>query len=156
MFDLVDLMDLAKEFFVLTNNHGREYILIAYNNSVIIISMEIDMKAKTGLAQIDIKGIVDEINRFQSTLDCTELDIRRLKSKAVNIKDNVSIDNGFAILGMIACLEWDLESAKGYFERAVQQSGGSREHLYNYSRSLEFLRQSLPGYGWGPSTGLPR
>ncbi len=104
------------------------------------------MKTQTGLAQPDIQGLVDEINRFQTTLDHTELDLKRTRKRAENIKDNVSIDYGFAILGMIACFEGDVESMKSYSERAVQQSGGLPEHLYNYSLSLKLFNLHEEAY----------
>ena len=88
------------------------------------------MKTQTGLAQPDVQDLVEEINRFQTTLDHTEFDLKRLRKRAESIKANVGIEWGFAILGMIACLEDDVESMKSHSERAIQQSGGSHEHLY--------------------------
>ncbi len=89
-------------------------------------------------AASDINGMIDEINRYQSSLDFTEFDIRRLKRAAIKIKENVSVADGFGLLGMVACLEGDLEAMRSCCERAVQQSGGDPKHLYNYSRSLKY------------------
>ncbi len=97
------------------------------------------MKTLSGLALSDIEGVVEEINRLQDTAVCGDLELKRLTRRATVIKDKVSLDYGFALLGMIATLEGDAEKMKSCFDRAVQQSGGRAEHLFNYSMSLKYF-----------------
>ena len=92
--------------------------------------------------------VVDELNRLGKTLDFTAFDLVRLKKDAKNIKENVDLASGFALLGMIFCLERDEKGVRKSFEKAIQQSGGQTPHIINYAIALRSLGFMEEAYGY--------
>lgn len=83
--------------------------------------------------------LVDSLNHFLQTYDFAPFDLKRLKKEAEDVKNNVDLASGFALLGMISCLEKDEESVRSYFKRAIEQSGGAIWHIGNFAISLKHL-----------------
>lgn len=83
--------------------------------------------------------LIDELNRLARTLSYTPFDLVRLKKEAEDIKNNVDLASGFALLGMIACLESDEKAVRSFFKRAIEQSGGGTTHILNFAVSLKSL-----------------
>ncbi len=90
----------------------------------------------TAQPESEVDNIIAELNSFRETFDFTPFDLARLKKKAQHIKENVDLPAGFAIMGMIANLEHDIEASRSYFKRAIQQSGGSPYAMANYAITL--------------------
>ena len=80
----------------------------------------------------EVSNLMDELNRFRETSDFSELDLKRSKKNAENIKDKVDLAEGVGLLGMIACLENDIAAMRSYFVRAIQQSGGNYTIIFNH------------------------
>jgi tetratricopeptide (TPR) repeat protein len=106
----------------------------------------------------EVSSLIAELNHFMKTSDFSELDLKRLKKKAENIKNNVDLAAGFSLLGAIASLENDIEAMRSYSERAIQQSGGDPLHILNYSSFLKHFKlyeeayeQALKAYEKDPS-----
>lgn len=83
--------------------------------------------------------LVEKLNSFLRTSDFTEFDLAVLKREANKIKNNVDLASGFALLGMIACLEKDEKNVRSFFDRAIQQSSGELPHVINFAVSLKNL-----------------
>lgn len=98
------------------------------------------------LPESEFSALVDELNTYRLNKDWSEFDIVRLKKKAINIKENVDLAEGFALLGMIACLENDKDMMVSYSEIAIQQSGREPFHMLNYSKSLHFFNLKDDSY----------
>ncbi|MCP4349714.1 MAG: hypothetical protein GY795_29895 [Desulfobacterales bacterium] len=101
------------------------------------------LKRCLSILRISLSGMLLVLNApgksYIETSDFTAFDLKRLKKKAGEIKEHVDIADGFALLGMIACLENDENNMRSYSERAIQQSGGNILHMVNYSKSLKFF-----------------
>ncbi len=85
-----------------------------------------------------VSSLIDEINLFLETQDFSEFDLKRLKKESEKVKKNVDVADGFSLLGMIACLEDDIDAMRSYFKRAIQQSGGNPLHRANYAKCLGY------------------
>ncbi|MDM8514752.1 hypothetical protein QUF76_01005 [Desulfobacterales bacterium HSG16] len=92
--------------------------------------------------------ILDTINKYTTTGDFVPLDLKRLKKKANQIKDNVDIAKGFELLGMIACLEGDVNVMHSCHKTAIQQSGQRIEHIINYVQALKSLNLYDDAYNY--------
>ena len=92
--------------------------------------------------------VIDELNQLGRTLDFSTFDLARLRKEAKNIKENVDLASGFALLGMISCLERDEKGVRKSFEKAIQQSGGETPHIINYSIALRSLGFMEEAYGY--------
>ncbi len=86
-------------------------------------------------AQSKMNEIIDEINYFNSSGLFTEFDLKRLKKEAEKVKD-ISLTEGFSLLGLIAALEDDLEAMHSCFKRALQQSSEGSFELCAYASAL--------------------
>jgi hypothetical protein len=84
-------------------------------------------------------SIVDTLNEFAKTHVYTQFEIAKLKKEAEDIKNSVDVASGFALLGMIACLERDEKKVRSFFQRALDQSGKAIPHIINFGVSLRGL-----------------
>jgi len=86
----------------------------------------------------EVLSLIDEVERFRLESDISDFDLKRLKNKAMNVKKR-DLAMGFGLLGMIACLENDIDAMRSYFKRAIEQSGGNPLHILNYAISLRYF-----------------
>lgn len=93
-------------------------------------------------------NLVEKLNLFLTTSDFSTFDLTLLKKEAKEIKENVDLAGGFALLGMISCLEKDEKNVRSFFERAIQQSGGELSHIINFAVSLKNLCFFEEAYGY--------
>jgi len=92
--------------------------------------------------------LVEELNQLLKNLDFSIFELNRLRKEAVQIKENVDLASGFALLGMISCLEKNEKQMRNFFKRAIQQSGGELSHIINLSVSLKNLSFFEEAYGY--------
>lgn len=92
--------------------------------------------------------LVEKLNLFRRTSDFSTFELLRLKKDAEKIKENVDLASGFALLGMISCLEKNERQMRSFFERAVQQSGRAFQHLINFALSLQYFGFFEEAYGY--------
>jgi len=92
--------------------------------------------------------LVEKLNQFSATSEVSSFDLIRLKKEAEEIKENVDLASGFALFGMISCLEKDERQVRSFFKRAIQQSGGELSHILNFSVSLKKLGFFEEAYGY--------
>ena len=92
--------------------------------------------------------LVEKLNRFATTSEFSPLDLIRLRREAEDIKENVDLASGFALLGMISCLEKNDKQVQSFFKRAIEQSSGEHSHILNLSISLKNLGFFEEAYGY--------
>ena len=83
--------------------------------------------------------LINRLNQLARTFDFTSFDLIRIKKEAEDVKNNVDLASGFALLGMIACLEKDEEEVRSLFKRAIEQSCRESWHIANFAISLKSL-----------------
>ncbi|MCP4113031.1 MAG: hypothetical protein GY749_47140 [Desulfobacteraceae bacterium] len=64
--------------------------------------------------------------------------LNRCKIEAKKLREQNFLEEAFAILGMIACIEKNIEEMHSYHRRALGYSGETYFSLYNYATSLTF------------------
>ena len=88
-------------------------------------------------AESKYDDIILDLNDIAKAFDKTQYVFKLNRYKAdvkVMIQDNP--ENAYSILGMIACLENDIESMHKYHKIALKCSGNNMRSLFQYSSSL--------------------
>ena len=81
-------------------------------------------------------SLIDRLNSLQEEDRASlEFEIRRLRREAEKLK-SADPAQAFAILGIIACFEGNVEDVRGYHKNALRYSGEAPVHLANYATSL--------------------
>jgi len=79
--------------------------------------------------------ILDKIQpSFSSGHTPSQFELAKLKKDAQSIK-NINPAQGYSLLGLIACLEVDIEGCRSNFKNAIRLDGDMTQYL-NYSSSL--------------------
>ncbi|MBC8432556.1 MAG: hypothetical protein H8D96_11640 [Desulfobacterales bacterium] len=79
--------------------------------------------------------IIAQLNELIQRKDADDFTLKRLKAEAEKIKENNLVD-AFSILGMIACIEQDIENLHSYHKSAITYSNESARELSHYVVSL--------------------
>jgi len=82
--------------------------------------------------------IVEKLNKMLFSGEANEFELKRLKKEAENIK-RTSPARSFTLLGMIACLEKDVDHMHSHHKNALHYSGDNQTYLQNYAVSLNAL-----------------
>jgi len=85
--------------------------------------------------EIKSNEILDKIQpSFSSGHTPSQFELAKLKKDAQSIK-NINPAQGYSLLGLIACLEVDIEGCRSNFKKAIRLDGDMTQYL-NYSSSL--------------------
>ncbi len=82
--------------------------------------------------------IVKKLNKMLFSGETNEFELKRLKKEAENIK-RTSPARSFTLLGMVACLEKDIDQMHSHHKNALHYSGDGQTYLQNYAVSLNAL-----------------
>lgn len=92
-----------------------------------------------------IQSIISELNEMAVHGDRNEFTLKRLKIEADKIKSN-DPEWAFTILGMIACIEKDIESVHRYHKNAIAYASSEKVAALQYYVSLynlEFYEDAI-------------
>jgi hypothetical protein len=79
--------------------------------------------------------IIDELNKMLDNRTINEVALKRFKVEAERIKEK-DLAKAFSILGMIACIENDLQNMHSYHKNAITYSNENIAELSHYVVSL--------------------
>lgn len=82
--------------------------------------------------------LIDEIKTRLAKGDLSPFELASFKKRANKLK-KISIDNAFAALGILACLEGNLEECRKNHENSIKYTRFPSVHLANYANSLKIM-----------------
>lgn len=91
--------------------------------------------------------LIDKLNKMVIRREVNELELKRCKVEAEKLK-KIDIARAFTILGMVACLEKDIEKMHSFHKNAIIYSPEDVVTIYQYVVSLANLDLFQDGYTW--------
>lgn len=84
------------------------------------------------------KGLVTEITERLLDGNMSPFEIASFKKKAHALKRS-DVDNAFAALGILACIEGDLDECRKNHEISIRHTGFPSIQVANYANSLKYM-----------------